>query len=51
MILKALVEKPDASEKELIKTLGVDPDRVGANLLQLQKEGLVTKRDKRFLIA
>jgi len=51
MILRVLAGKPSISEAEIVRRLKTAPDRVRANLTQLQQEGFVIKRGKLFTIA
>jgi A/G-specific adenine glycosylase len=51
MILKALTLESWISQREIIRRLGKDPERVKKNLTQLQKEGFVRKKRSRFTIA
>ncbi len=51
MILRALTVESPISQREIVRRLGVDPERVERNLIQLQKEGFLKKRGDRFTIA
>ena len=51
MILKALIMKSNVSEREIVRRLKMNPERVRRNLIQLQKEGFIEKRGNRFTIA
>jgi A/G-specific adenine glycosylase len=51
MILKALVEKPGLSEKELLLQSGFDPEKILNNLKRLEYEGFLRKKGKRYTIA
>jgi len=51
MILKALTLESWISQREIIRRLRKDPERVKKNLTQLQKEGFVRKKRSRFTIA
>jgi len=48
MILKTLLKEKSLSESELINKLGIEPEKVKGNLKQLQKEGLVKKKEEIF---
>ena len=51
MILRVLLTKPHCSERELMQSLGGDPERIRGILIILQKEGFVKKSGTRFAIA
>ena len=51
MILRALTTESPISQREIIRRLGMDPERVKNNLIQLQKEGFLKKKRNRFTIA
>jgi A/G-specific adenine glycosylase len=51
MILRALTVESPISQREIVRRLGVDPERVERNLIQLQKEGFLKKRGDQFTIA
>jgi A/G-specific adenine glycosylase len=51
MILKALVEKPGLSEKEIILQIGSQPEKISNNLKILEGEGFLKKKRKRYTIA
>jgi A/G-specific adenine glycosylase len=51
MILKALVEQPGLSEKELLLQIGFDPEKISNNLKRLEYEGFLRKKGKRYTIA
>jgi len=51
MILRALTSESPISQQEIAKRLGMDPERVKGNLIQLQKEGFIRKKRGRFTIA
>jgi A/G-specific adenine glycosylase len=51
MIIRVLLAKPHCSERELIQSLSVDPERINRVLIMLQKEGFVKKSGTRFAIA
>jgi len=51
MILRALTMESPISQQEIIRRLGMDPERVKKNLFHLQKEGFFKKRGDRFTIA
>jgi A/G-specific adenine glycosylase len=50
-ILKALLLHPNISETVLTKKLETDSDRLGENLLQMEKEGLIQRKRGRPSIA
>jgi A/G-specific adenine glycosylase len=50
-ILKTLLIHPDIFEKDLIKKIGTDSDRLGDNLLRMEKEGLIQRKRGRLSIA
>jgi A/G-specific adenine glycosylase len=51
MILRALTMEAGISQREIAGRLGIDPERVEKNLIQLQKEGFIRKKRSRFTIA
>ncbi len=51
MIIKALVTKGGLPEKEIVAIVKTGEESVRANLVQLQKEGLIRKREMKFVIA
>jgi len=51
MILRTLTAESPISQQEIAKRLGMDPERVKGNLIQLQREGFIRKRGNRFTIA
>ncbi len=51
MILRALTMEAWISQREIVERLGIDPERVKKNLIQLQKEGFIRKKRSRFTIA
>jgi len=51
IILKALVEKPGLSEKEILLQLGLNPKKIASNLKRLEDEGFLSKKRKRYTIA
>ncbi len=51
MILKVLAHGPPISEPEIMEKLQMDQKKVKDNLIQLQKEGFLKKRGKKFTIA
>lgn len=51
MILQALTRGPGMSERELIQTLKMDPERIKSTLIQLHGEGFIKKSGKRYRIA
>lgn len=51
MIVKMLTQGTPMSEKEIIRTVSKDPDRVKKILSQLEEEKFVKKKGRRFIIA
>ncbi|MBE0516491.1 MAG: A/G-specific adenine glycosylase [Methanophagales archaeon] len=51
MILQALTRGPDLSERALIQTLKMDPERVKSTLIQLHDEGFIKKSGTKYRIA
>lgn len=51
MILRTLTAESPISQHEIAKRLGMDPERVKGNLIQLHREGFIRKRGCRFTIA
>jgi A/G-specific adenine glycosylase len=51
LILRALTMESPISQREIVRRLGMDPERVKKNLIQLQKEGFLKKRRNQFSIA
>jgi A/G-specific adenine glycosylase len=51
MILRAFTMEAWISQREIVGRLGIDPERVKRNLIQLQKEGFIRKKRSRFTIA
>jgi A/G-specific adenine glycosylase len=51
MILRALTMESPISQREIVRRLGMDPERVKKNLIQLQKEGFLKERRNQFTIA
>ncbi len=51
MILRALTSESPISQQEIAKRLGVGPERVKGNLIQLQREGFIRKKRGRFTVA
>jgi len=50
-ILKVLVKKESPlSETQIVKRIGMDAERVKKNLVQLEKEGFIRKKGKRYFI-
>ncbi len=49
-ILKALVKEAPLTQAQIIKKTGMDGERVKKNLVQLEKEGFIRKKDRTFLI-
>jgi len=49
-ILKVLVAESQVSAPQIAKRIGMEPDRVKANLLLLGKEGFIRKRGTRYSI-
>jgi len=50
-ILKTLLATPDSTLPAIADALGKTPERVRENLLQLEREGLIARRGRRFRIA
>jgi len=50
MILQALTRGPGMSERELIQTLKMDPERVKSTLIHLHDEGFIKKNAKSYRI-
>jgi A/G-specific adenine glycosylase len=50
-ILKALLIHPDITEKELTKKIEADSEKLGENLLRMEKEGLIQRKSGRLSIA
>ena len=50
MALKAILEKPSITEAALLKKLNRDPEQILPVLQDLQKEGFIRKKGKRFHI-
>ena len=50
MILKILLDEKSLSELEIVKKLGMKPEKVKRNLKQLIKEGLVKKKEEKFTL-
>ncbi|MFQ5585836.1 MAG: winged helix-turn-helix transcriptional regulator [Thermodesulfobacteriota bacterium] len=51
MILKMLVKESDIAEYEIAQKLKKSPEVISANLQQLEKEGFIEKKGKRFRIS
>jgi A/G-specific adenine glycosylase len=51
MILQALTREPSMSERELMQTLKMDPERVKSTIIQLHDEGFIQKSGKKYKIA
>jgi len=51
MVLRAVLEKPSLTESALMKRLSRDPEQITAVLRDLQKEGFIQEKGKRFHIA
>ena len=50
-ILKTLLIHPNIFEKDLVKKMGMDSDRLGENLQRMEKEGLIQRERGRLSIA
>jgi len=50
MILRALTVEVSLSEREIVRRLGIEPERVRRNLIRLQREGFLRKRRNGFTI-
>jgi len=50
-ILRALIENPGLSQKEMIMRLGTQPDKIEENFKKLRDEGFLKTKKKRYNIA
>jgi A/G-specific adenine glycosylase len=50
LILKTLVQGARLTERQIVKRINIEPERVKKNLLQLQKEGFIKKQGNGFTI-
>ena len=50
MMLRLLLMKPDITEKEIIRELKSNPEKIKENLAVLQNEGFVWRKGKRFKV-
>ncbi len=50
MILKALVKESSLSGSQIVRKSGMEEEQVKKNLLQLEKEGFIRKRGRRYSI-
>ena len=51
MILKALVEEPGLTEKDILLQIGLEPEKISNNLKRLEYEGFLRKKRKKYTIA
>lgn len=51
MILRALTQESPISEHDIMQKLQMCPEKLRNNLLQLEKEGFIKKRQKKYTIA
>lgn len=51
MILKVLTHESDISECEIMQRLQVCPEKLRSNLIQLEREGFIKRKSKKFTIA
>lgn len=51
MILKALAGASSVSEPEMVQKLQISKEKLTSNLVQLEKEGFIKKKGKRFTLA
>ncbi len=51
MILKVLTRETSMSERELVQTLKMDPERIKSTLMQLLDEGFIKKSRNNYIIA
>jgi len=49
-ILKALVDESPLSAARIVKKIGMDPERVRKNLVQMEKEGFIRKKGRTFAL-
>jgi A/G-specific adenine glycosylase len=49
-IVKALVEGSPLTEGKIVRTTGMDPERVKKNLVQLEKEGFIKKKSRTYFL-
>jgi A/G-specific adenine glycosylase len=49
-IVKLLVKESPLSEAQIVKRTGMDAERVRKNLVQLEKEGFIRKKGRRYFI-
>jgi A/G-specific adenine glycosylase len=49
-ILKVLVSEPMLSGSQIVKKTGMDVERVKKNLIQLEKEGFIRKKERAYFI-
>jgi predicted transcriptional regulator len=50
MILKILLDEKSLSELEIVQKLGMESKKIKSNLKQLQKEGMIKKKDEKFTL-
>ncbi|MFN3531273.1 MAG: hypothetical protein ACK41Q_02005 [Candidatus Brocadia sp.] len=51
MILKALASESSISEREIAQKFQIRLEKIKNNLIQLEKEGFITKKGKKFTLA
>ena len=51
MILRELAHAPPITESEIAQKLQLNPERIRDNLVQLQKEGFIARKGRKFTIA
>ncbi len=49
-ILKALVKESPLIQSQIVKMVGMDPERVKKNLVHLEKEGFIKKKGRKYFI-
>ena len=50
MILKVLTAKSYLSEQEIARKLQVSPEKIKNNLVQLEKEGFITRKREKIRV-
>lgn len=51
MILKALIRKSSISGREIAEQLQISPEKIQRNLIQLEKEGFIKRKERKFTLA
>lgn len=51
MILKALIRKSSISGREIAEQLQISPEKIRSNLIQLEKEGFIKRKEGKFTLA